>query len=183
MNTTGRPRRSSSSTRISVSIAAVEPDPQNSTTSSSDPPTARWMTRRASSRERRRTQAGRGRLGMRVRVQRQHALPDVVLDERERTPRRGVVGVHESAWAERAIQDHVVADHRPADPLHGHGPLELGLLVVTHLPIPSRVRFTPTLRASVSTRRSSRATASIEWGNARRRGRTPTTSRRRAAGW
>ncbi len=50
MNTTGRSRRASSSTRISVSIAAVEPDPQKSTTSSSLPPTAPWMTRRASSR-------------------------------------------------------------------------------------------------------------------------------------
>jgi hypothetical protein len=33
-----------------VSIAPVEPDPQNRTTSSGPPPTAAWMTRRASSR-------------------------------------------------------------------------------------------------------------------------------------
>ena len=47
MNTTA-PSRSSS--RTSLSIAPVEPEPQNTTTSSSPPLTARWITRRASSR-------------------------------------------------------------------------------------------------------------------------------------
>ena len=50
MKTTGRSRASSSSTRMSLSMAPVVPEPQNSTTSSSLPLTARWIVRRASSR-------------------------------------------------------------------------------------------------------------------------------------
>jgi hypothetical protein len=50
MNTTGRSAGSSSSMRMSRSIAAVAPEPQNTTTSSPVPPTASWMTLRACSR-------------------------------------------------------------------------------------------------------------------------------------
>ena len=48
--TTGRSRGSSRRIRTSRSIAAVAPEPQKMTTSSSPPPTARWITRRALSR-------------------------------------------------------------------------------------------------------------------------------------
>ena len=50
MNTTGRSARSRSRRRTSLSIAPVAPEPQKITTSSAVPLTARWMTRRASSR-------------------------------------------------------------------------------------------------------------------------------------
>ena len=50
MKTTGRSARSRSRTRTSLSIAPVAPEPQKITTSSAVPFTARWMTRRASSR-------------------------------------------------------------------------------------------------------------------------------------
>ena len=47
---------------------------------------------------------------MRVRVQREDAVADVVLDERERAAGGGVVGVDQAAGAERAVQEPVVAD-------------------------------------------------------------------------
>ena len=50
-NTTGRgPSLEVASRAVSLSIAAVAPEPQNTTVSSSPPPTAWWMMRRASSR-------------------------------------------------------------------------------------------------------------------------------------
>jgi hypothetical protein len=69
--------------------------------------------------------AGRRRLGVRVRVHRQHAVADQILDERQRTPGRGVVGVDHAARPERALEHGVVADHRipdvPDQLLHGRG--------------------------------------------------------------
>ena len=64
-----------------------------------------------------RVQPGRRRLRVGVRVERQHAIADVVLDERQRAAGGRVVGVHEAARAERPVEHHVVADHRVADPL------------------------------------------------------------------
>jgi hypothetical protein len=60
----------------------------------------------------------RGRsLRVRVRVQRQHALADEVLDEGERAARGRVVGVHQPARPERPVEHRIVADHGAADPL------------------------------------------------------------------
>ena len=56
-----------------------------------------------------------GRLGVRVRVERQHRVPDVVLDEREAAPRRRVVGVGHAADPVRAGDGLVVPDHGRAD--------------------------------------------------------------------
>ena len=67
--------------------------------------------------QRGRVQAGGRRLGVGVGVQRQHVVADVVLDERQRAARGRVVGVHEPARPERPVEDHVVADHRVADPV------------------------------------------------------------------
>jgi hypothetical protein len=50
MNTTGRRPRSSSSMRMSLSMAPVAPEPQRTTMSSGPPLTASWMTARACSR-------------------------------------------------------------------------------------------------------------------------------------
>ncbi len=59
--------------------------------------------------------AGRRRLGVRVRVQRQHLVADEVLDEAQRAAGRRVVGVHDALGAERPGQHEVVADDRAAD--------------------------------------------------------------------
>jgi hypothetical protein len=68
---------------------------------------------------------GRG-LGVRVGVERQHLVPDEVLDEGEGTARRGVVGVGDAARTIGAHQHLIVADDRHPDGLdqpviHGHG--------------------------------------------------------------
>ena len=54
-------------------------------------------------------------LRVRVRVQRQDAVADEVLDERQRAPGRRVVRVHQAARPERPVEHLVVADHRAAD--------------------------------------------------------------------
>ena len=66
---------------------------------------------------------GRG-LGVRVRVQGQHAFADVVLDERQRATGRRVVRIDEPPRTERPLQQHIVANHRLTDPLDriGGGP-------------------------------------------------------------
>ena len=58
----------------------------------------------------RRLKPGTRRLGVCVRVQRQHDLADVVLDERERTARRGVVRVGDAADSERPEHRLVLSD-------------------------------------------------------------------------
>ena len=88
--------------------------------------------------QRRGVQARGGRLGVRVRVQRQHALADVVLDERQCAARGRVVGIHQPPRTERPIQDGIVTDHGTADPIDemlglrapsGCAPPHLGVLV------------------------------------------------------
>ena len=81
--TTGSDAASNRSIRTSRSIAPVAPEPQKTTTSSTPPPTARWMTPRASSRKSVVCRPGRRGLGVRVRVERQDSLPDGVLNEAE----------------------------------------------------------------------------------------------------
>ena len=115
--TAARRRPSRSRSRTSLSIAPVVPEPQKMTTSSSPPLTARWMMPARVLAQRRRLPAGRRRLGVRVRVQRQHAVADEVLDERQRAAGRRVVRVDEPARPERPVEDRVVADHRAADPV------------------------------------------------------------------
>ena len=70
---------------------------------------------------------GRRRLRVRVGVQRQDAVADEVLDERQRAAGGGGVRVHEAARAERPVEHRAVADHRVADPLDqgrlGAGPI------------------------------------------------------------
>ena len=67
--------------------------------------------------EARRLEAGPGRLGVGVRVQRQDRVADVVLDERQGAAARRVVGVGHAAQPERPGDGLVVADDRRADPL------------------------------------------------------------------
>ena len=55
---------------------------------------------------------GRRRLRVRVGVQRQDAVADEVLDERQRAAGGGGVRVHEAARAERPVEHRAVADHR-----------------------------------------------------------------------
>ena len=92
--------------RTSLSIAPVVPEPQKTTTSSSLPLTDRWMMRRASSRSAVVWPPGGRRLRVRVGVQRQDAVADEVLDERQRateavesayTSRRGPNGPSSTA--------------------------------------------------------------------------------------
>ena len=67
--------------------------------------------------QRRRLEPGGRGLGVGVRVQRQHLVPDEVLDERERAARGGRVGVDAAPRAERSVQERVLADHRAPDRL------------------------------------------------------------------
>ncbi len=60
-------------------------------------------------------QPGAGRFGVGVRVQRQYDGADVVLDEAERAPRCGVVGVDDRPRPVRPVDHVVAADHRLAD--------------------------------------------------------------------
>ena len=59
-----------------------------------------------------RLEAGAGRLGVRVGVERQDRVADVVLDEGERATGGRVVGVGHAAHAERPSDGLVVADDR-----------------------------------------------------------------------
>ena len=67
--------------------------------------------------QRRGLAAGRRGLRVRVRVQRQDTVADVVLDERQRAPGGRGVRVDEAARPERPVEHRVVADDRTADPL------------------------------------------------------------------
>ena len=70
-----------------------------------------------------RLEAGAGALGVRVRVQRQHRVPDVVLEERQAAPRGRVVRVGHAPDAVRPGDRLVVADDRGADEVdQGVGP-------------------------------------------------------------
>ena len=60
-------------------------------------------------------QAGAAALGVGVGVARQHLVADEVLEERQRSAARRVVGVRHPPRAERAAHQLVVADHRLAD--------------------------------------------------------------------
>ena len=60
-------------------------------------------------------QAGAGRFGVGVRVQREHHRADVVLDEAERPTGRGVVRVDDRPRTVRAVDDVITADHGLAD--------------------------------------------------------------------
>ena len=119
MKTTGRSARgrSRSSTRMSLSIAAVLPEPQNTTTSSARPVDRPVDDAAGVLAQRRGVPAGGRCLRVRVRVQGQDAAADRVLDERQRATGGRGVGVDEPARAERPVDDRVVADHRAADPL------------------------------------------------------------------
>ena len=64
-----------------------------------------------------RLQAGARRLGVRVRVARQHLVADQVLDESEGTTTRRVVRIRDPTSAERPPHDLVVPDHRFPDAL------------------------------------------------------------------
>ena len=112
-----RARASRSSTRMSLSIAAVRPSRRTRRRRPSPPLTARWMMRRASSRSavvcRPVADASVCVLAYSGRTR----VADVVLDERQRATRGRGVGVDEPARAERPVDDRVVADHRAADPL------------------------------------------------------------------
>ena len=87
---------------ISLLIAPVAPEPQKMTASSlaaadrvADDLRARPRGSASSA-----GPVPRG-LGVRVGVERQHLVADEVLDERQRAPRRGVVGVGDAARAVR----------------------------------------------------------------------------------
>ena len=118
MKTTGRSARgrSRSRRRTSLSIAPVAPEPQKMTTSSSAPLTRRVDDPAGVLAQRRGLPARRRRLRVRVPVQRQDAVADEVLDERQRAAGGRVVRVHEAARPERPVEHRVVADHRAADP-------------------------------------------------------------------
>ena len=102
-------------------MAAVEPEPTKRTTCSSvapdrvpdDPPRLGPEARRLEARAR--------RLGVRVGVERQDRVAQVVLDERQAAAGGGVVGVGDAADAERARHRLVVADDRGADQLDEAG--------------------------------------------------------------
>ncbi len=64
-----------------------------------------------------RLQAGARRLGVRVRIARQHLVADQVLDEPEGAPARRVVRIRDPAGAERPPHHLVVPDHRLPDAL------------------------------------------------------------------
>ncbi len=66
-------------------------------------------------------------LGVGVRVARQHLGADEVLDEVQRAPARGVVGVGDPAPSVRALHDLVVADDAGADAGHQRGVGESGV--------------------------------------------------------
>ena len=55
-------------------------------------------------------QTGAAGLGMSVGVTREHLVPDEVLQEAQRSTRRGVVGVGDPAWPIRSWHDLVIAD-------------------------------------------------------------------------
>ena len=74
-------------------------------------------------------QAGAARLGVRVRVARQHLVADEVLDEGQRPARRGVVGVGDPAFAVRRAHHVVLADHRVPDQPHQGRLMTLFLLL------------------------------------------------------
>ena len=122
MNTTGRSRGSSSSTRISVSIAAVAPEPQNRTTSVRAPvhravdDAPRLLPQRCH------VPAGGRRLGVRVGVQRQHLIADVVLDERRARGRRRCSRRTPAAAARTAHP----AQHRRRSPSRSANPARSG---------------------------------------------------------
>ena len=62
-------------------------------------------------------QPGTGALGVGVGVAGQDVVADELLDEVERTARRGVVGVGDPPPAVRAVQRLALTDHTPPDPL------------------------------------------------------------------
>ena len=117
MKTTGRSARGRprSRRRTSLSIAPVAPEPQKTTMSSAVPFTAAWMMPARLLAQRRGLPPRRRCLGVRVPVQRQDAVADEVLDERQRATGRRVVRVHQAARPERPVEHRVVADHRAAD--------------------------------------------------------------------
>ena len=86
-----------------------------------------------------------GRFRMRVGIQRQDRVADVVLDEREGAPRGRVVGVRDAPNAERPGHGLVVADDRGADRVD-----ERGWVRAVHAPIlVARFRpWPPTTRSS-----------------------------------
>ena len=72
----------------SLSIAAVEPEPQKITQVESSPPTASRMIRARVLAQPGGLQPGAARLGVGVGVARQHLVADEVLQEPERPPAR-----------------------------------------------------------------------------------------------
>ena len=100
---------------ISLSIAPVQPEPEKITTVSSSPPTASRMIRAGVLAQPGGLQAGAAGLGVGVGVARQHLVADEVLDEGQRAPGRGVVGVGDPARAVGPVHDLVVADDGLAD--------------------------------------------------------------------
>ena len=85
-----------------VDRAGARRSRRRSRTVSSSPPTASRMIRRASSRSRVVCRPVPRRLGVGVGVAGQHLVADEVLDERQRPPGRGVVGVGDPARTVRA---------------------------------------------------------------------------------
>ena len=101
---------------INLSIAPVEPDPQKITQVSSSPPTASRMICAGVLAQPRRLQAGARRLGVGVGVAGEDLVADEVLDEAQRPPRRGVVGIGDPMRAVRPVHHLIVADDGFADP-------------------------------------------------------------------
>lgn len=104
----------------SLLTAAVAPEPQKTTRSSSVPPTASWMIRRALAQPGG-LRPGAGTLRVGVAVARQHLLAHEVLDEVERAAGRRVVGVDDPLRSVGALQDLVVADEAAADAIQQRG--------------------------------------------------------------
>ena len=97
------------------SIAAVEPEPTKMTTCSSVAPTASFDDLPRLGPEAGRLEARPRDLGVRVRVEREDGVAQVVLDERQAAAGRRVVGVGHPAHAERPGHGLVVADHGAPD--------------------------------------------------------------------
>ncbi len=106
--------------------------------------------------EARRLLSRRRGLGVRVPVERQHAIADEALDEGQRAPRRRRVHVDHAPAAERPLDEDVVADHRGADPLDQPLPLGPG----EHPVAERRTRRGCTVPHALETRTENAASAS-----------------------
>ena len=111
-----------------------------------------------------RLQPGARRLGVGVGVQGQHDVGDVVLDERQRATRCGVVGVHDRSWPERPIDHLRSTDHRRSDRVNqaggfGHWPQGSDLTVGNYRAATDDTRA----RGSAAPARTPSSPSTIAW--------------------